>query len=213
VSTAAPDAQVPPDPRPVASTSAPPLVEPARVFRFGPGALATPANAITMARLLLAIPTVLLIEDRGASWLTVGLWFVLSCTDGLDGWVARRDGTTRSGAYLDPLADKSLVLGGFVALALRGAFGWLPVVLVAGRELAISAYRSLAGRRGISLPARMLGKVKANVQLVAVGVVIFPPFEDLDGLHQVLLWVAVSVTLLSALDIVGRGWREAREAR
>jgi hypothetical protein len=46
-----------------------------------------------------------------------------------------------------------------------------------------------------------------------VGVVIFPPFEDLDGLHQVLLWVAVSVTLLSALDIVGRGWREAREAR
>jgi CDP-diacylglycerol--glycerol-3-phosphate 3-phosphatidyltransferase len=189
------------------------LVEPARVFRFGPGALATPANAITMARLLLAIPTVLLIEDRGASWLTVGLWFVLSCTDGLDGWVARRDGTTRSGAFLDPLADKSLVLGGFVALALRGAFGWLPVGLVAGRELAISAYRSLAGRRGISLPARMLGKVKANVQLVAVGVVIFPPFEDLDGLHQVLLWVAVSVTLLSALDIAGRGWREAREAR
>jgi CDP-diacylglycerol---glycerol-3-phosphate 3-phosphatidyltransferase len=213
VSTAAPDTPVPREPRPVPSTPAPPVVEPARAFRFGPGALATPANAMTMARLLLAIPTVLLIEDRGASWLTVALWFVLSCTDGLDGWVARRDGTTRSGAYLDPLADKFLVLGGFVALALRGAFGWLPVALVAGRELSISAYRSLAGRRGISLPARMLGKVKANLQLVAVGAVIFPPFEDLDDLQQVVLWVAVSVTLLSGLDIVRRGWREAREAR
>jgi CDP-diacylglycerol---glycerol-3-phosphate 3-phosphatidyltransferase len=186
---------------------------PARAFRFGPGALATPANFITLARLLLAVPTVLLIEDRGASWLTIGLWFVLGCTDGLDGFVARRDGTTRSGAFLDPLADKFLVLGGFLALAAQGAYGWAPVVLIAGRELGISLYRSLAGRRGLSLPAKMFGKVKANVQLVAVGAVLLPPLEDADVLHQVLLWGAVAVTLLSGLDIVRRGWQEARPQR
>ena len=60
-------------------------------------------------------------SDEGATWLTVSLWFVLSCTDGVDGWVARRDGTTRSGAFLDPLADKVLTIGGFVALRRRAA--------------------------------------------------------------------------------------------
>ena len=181
---------------------------PARVFRFGPGAVATPANAITLARLVLAVPTLVLIEARGASWLAVGLWVVLSCTDGVDGWVARRDGTTRSGAFLDPLADKFLAVGGFVALAARDAIGFLPVLLIAGREVAVSAYRTAAGRRGISLPARMLGKIKANVQLVAVGFVIFPPFEELEGVHEVAVWTAVAVTLLSGLDILRRGWHQ-----
>src|SRR5262249_61861737 len=80
--------------------------------RFGEGAVATPANAITVARVLLAIPTLVLIAQRGASWPAVVLWLVLACTDGVDGWVARRDGTTRSGAFLDPLADKILVIRG-----------------------------------------------------------------------------------------------------
>ncbi len=208
MSTAAPDAHVPPEDRSLAPAE-PPAETPARVFRFGPGAVATPANAITLARLVLAIPTLVLIEDQGASWLAVCLWFVLACTDGVDGWVARRDGTTRSGAFLDPLADKFLAVGGFVALAARNAVGFLPVLLIAGREVAVSTYRTAAGRRGISLPARMLGKVKATVQLVAVGIVIFPPFEDFETLHQVAVWVAVAVTLLSGLDILRRGWRQA----
>src|SRR5262249_5462411 len=84
----------------------------ARVRRDGDEATATPANLVTIARLILAVPTLLLVVDQGSSWLTVSLWFVLTTTDGLDGWLARRDGTTRSGAFLDPLADKFLVLGG-----------------------------------------------------------------------------------------------------
>ena len=77
-------------------------------------------------RLLFAVPTLILITSEGATWLTVSLWFVLSCTDGVDGWIARRDGTTRSGAFLDPLADKVLTIGGFVALLIRGDIWWLP---------------------------------------------------------------------------------------
>jgi len=209
MSTTAPGAPIPPErPRaPVTPVPHAPSPSPAaRVLRFGEGALATPANAITVARLLLAIPTLVLIEDRGASWLTVGLWFVLSCTDGVDGWVARRDGTTRSGAFLDPLADKFLCVGGFVALAARNSVSFLPVLLIAGREVAISAYRTAAGRRGISLPARQLGKWKTVVQLVAVGIVILPPVRE-QWVHDVAVWAAVAITLLSALDIVRRGWR------
>ncbi len=175
--------------------------------RFGPGALATRANAITLARLVLAIPLLVLIARDGASWLAVTGWVVLGATDGLDGWVARRDGTTRSGAFLDPIADKFLIVGGFLALAARGTFAWLPVALIVGREVIVSAYRSVMGRRGISVPAKQLGKFKTNVQLVVVGLAVLPPARSLTGLHEALLWAAVAITLVSGADIVFRGAR------
>src|SRR5437016_2378667 len=126
--------------------------------RFGPSALLTPANLVTTLRFALTIPLLRVIVADGVSWRATVGWVMLACTDGLDGWLARRDGTTRSGAFLDPLADKFLVLGGFVALGIRGDFAWIAVALVAAREFGVSAYRSLAGRRGISLSARHLGK-------------------------------------------------------
>jgi CDP-diacylglycerol--glycerol-3-phosphate 3-phosphatidyltransferase len=177
--------------------------------RFGRDAVATPANAVTVARLLLAIPTLILIAEQGATWLTVSLWFVLSCTDGVDGWLARRDGTTSSGAFLDPLADKFMTIGALVALVVRGDVWWLPVALIAAREVFVSVYRSAAARRGISLPARPLGKWKAFLQMLAVGAYVFPPVEDLDELKLVILWVAVVFTIVSGYDIVRRGGREA----
>lgn len=187
-------------------------VSSASAKRFGPGAVATRANALTIARLVLAVPTLVLIERSGATWLNIGLWFVLSATDGIDGWLARRDGTTRSGAFLDPLADKFLTIGGFVALVLRHDVWWFPVALIAARELFVSLYRSMAGKRGISLPARRLGKVKAVLQMVAVGAYVLPPFEELEGLQLATLWVAVVFTLVSGLDLVRRGWRESASA-
>ena len=189
--------------RPAARATAP-------LRRFGEGAVATPANAITVARVLLAIPTLVLIAQRGASWLAVVPWLVLACTDGVDGWVARRDGTTRSGAFLDPLADKVLVIGGFVALGMRGDISWIPIVLIVGREAGIQVYRSLAGRRGVSLPARQLGKWKTVLQFAAVAVFLLPPVEDAAWLQQGVLWAAVVLTLVSGADILHRGWQETR---
>jgi CDP-diacylglycerol--glycerol-3-phosphate 3-phosphatidyltransferase len=184
----------------------------ARAKRFGPEAVATPANFITVARLLFAIPTLILIAREGATWLTVSLWFVLSCTDGVDGWIARRDGTTRSGAFLDPLADKFLTIGGFVALVARGDIWWVPVALIAAREVMVSIYRSAAARRGISLPARQLGKWKAVVQMLAVGAYLLPPVQHLTEFKVSVLWIAVVFTIISGVDIVRRGWREAVSA-
>lgn len=173
--------------------------------RFSDSAIATPANFVTVARLLLAVPTLILVESKGSGWLTVSLWFVLACSDRLDGWLARRDGATRSGAFLDPLADKFLVIGGFVALGATGDFPWVAVVIVAAREIGISVYRSLAGRRGISVPAGQLGKWKAFLQFLAVGVVLFPPTADVHTLHDAALWLAVGLTVVSGLDILRRG--------
>lgn len=175
--------------------------------RFGPGALATPANFITLGRLLFAIPTLILIGRDGASWLTWGLWTALCFSDGIDGWLARRDGATRSGAFLDPIADKVLILGGFVALVWRGDVWWVPVAIMALREVWISAYRSVAGRKGVSLPAVRLGKLKALVQMLSVAGYVFPPTADVDGLLVTVLWLAVALTLISGVDIVRRGYR------
>jgi CDP-diacylglycerol--glycerol-3-phosphate 3-phosphatidyltransferase len=184
-----------------------------RVRRYGDDAFATPANMVTIARLVLAVPTLLLIVDQGSSWLTVSLWFVLTTTDGFDGWLARRDGTTRSGAFLDPLADKFLVLGGFFALGITGDFSWAAVLIVTVREVGVSLYRSYAARRGISLPARRLGKWKAFFQVLAVGVVLLPPTYEWATFHDILLWFAVALSVVSGLDIVISGQRQARAAK
>src|SRR5437899_6093256 len=167
------------------------------VRRFGQTAIATPANYITIARIVLTVPTVLLIIDQGSSWLTVSLWFVLTATDGLDGWLARRDGTTRSGAFLDPLADKALVLGGFFALGVNGDFSWVAVLIVTVREVGVSMYRSFAAKRGISLPARRLGKWKAFFQFIAAGSVLLPPTYEWATFHDVVLSFAVGLSVVS----------------
>ena len=181
------------------STSAPGLP------RFGPSALLTRANLVTIARFALTVPLLALISSDGPSWRAVIGWTLLGSTDGLDGWIARRDGTTRSGAFLDPLADKFLALGGLGALAAQSIFPWVAVILVAVREIGISAYRTVAGRRGISLPARALGKMKTVSQIIAVGVALCPLTDSPPVLALSVLWLAVALTLVSGLDILRYG--------
>ena len=183
-----------------------------RLSRFGPSALLTPANLVTMLRFALTIPLLRVIASDGVSWRATVGWVVLACTDGLDGWLARRDGTTRSGAFLDPLADKFLAIGGLSALAAKGTFPWVAVVLIAVREVGVSAYRTAAGRRGVSLPARQLGKMKTVFQLLAVGTALCPSTADLAGFSLSLLWVAVVLTVVSGLDIVLVAVRSGRVA-
>jgi len=180
--------------------------------RFGQGALATPANLVTLSRIVVAIPTLALIRSRGSEWLTVALWFAITASDSLDGWMARRDGATRSGAFLDPVADKLIVLGGLAVLADRGVFPWWAVMLVVVREIGISVYRSVAGRRGIVLPAQRLGKYKAFTQYCAVGVVLLPITADNTGLQQLMFAVAVALTLVSGLEILRRGYTDWQRA-
>ncbi len=174
--------------------------------RFGQSAIATPANAVTMLRIAIAIPTLVLIYRNGSNWLNLALWFSVTASDSFDGWLARRDGATRSGAFLDPLADKTIVLGGLGVLAARGDIWWWPVLLIAARELGISLYRSIAGRRGVVLPAQRLGKYKAFTQYSAVGLVVLPLTSSWIGVQQVWLIVAVALTVVSGLQIVRRGY-------
>lgn len=172
---------------------------------FGPSALATPANLVTIVRLVMSPFLLLLILGETESWPAVALWIVLAATDGVDGYIARRQGTTRSGAFLDPLADKVLVVGALLTLVAVGRFPLAPVALILVREVTISVYRARLGRQGISVPARSWAKVKTVVQAVAVGVALLPPAEDATWIADGLLWAAVVLTLVTGAQYLLHG--------
>lgn len=135
------------------------------------------------------------------------MWVALAVSDTVDGTIARRLGPTTSGAYLDPLADKLQVIGALGVLYLKGAVSLVPLSLVVVRELAVSALRSVAARRGISIPATPFGKAKTTAQMVAVGLYLLPSLGGRSWIAEVALWIAVGFTLASGLDY---GWRGIR---
>lgn len=165
--------------------------------RYGPGTLLTPANVIAVLRLVLSPLLLVMIVKEPSSWAAFAFWTMLALTDGIDGHLARRHGTTRSGAFLDPLADKVLVLGALFALVAAERFWVVPVALITVREVAISVFRTQLGRQGLAVPARTLGKVKTVVQEVAVALALLPITADADLLASGVLWAAVALTLVS----------------
>jgi CDP-diacylglycerol--glycerol-3-phosphate 3-phosphatidyltransferase len=119
-------------------------------------------------------------------------------------------GTTRSGAFLDPLADKALVLGAMWAIVAAGGFWWVPVALITARELAISLFRWYWSRRGLAVPARFLAKVKTVVQAIAVGFALLAPVADHEDRSWVVsawLWAAVALTLVTGVQYMLEGSR------
>ena len=185
---------------------------------FGPSAVLTPANAITVVRLLLSPVAFWLIVDRGSGWGLFILWVAITASDSLDGWLARKQGTTRSGAFLDPLADKVLALGGLWAVVLAGwvqdgpdsvrVTGWLvPVALVTLREALISGFRSFWARRGLAVQASNVAKAKTFLQFSSVTLVVFPWTNPYPWMATTCLWLAVAVAWVSAAQYIHAGSR------
>jgi len=183
----------------------------ARGTTFGPSALLTPANAITVIRLLATPVLIVMIMLWGASWITFVFGGLLAMSDGIDGWIARKQGTTRSGAFLDPLADKAVVLGALVALVAKGIIWWLPVAVIAAREIAMSVYRSVAGRHGISIPARSSAKFKTLVQDIAIGMCLMPPLAAHGSLLNGAMWVAAFLTVFTGAQYYVDGRQTAAD--
>lgn len=135
------------------------------------------------------------------SWLDyfAGLIFVVaSVTDFFDGFIARSwDQMTKLGAILDPLADKMLILAGFIGLiVLDRASAWA-VFLILTREFFITGLRVVAIAEGKSVASTMAGKVKTVVQMIAIGFLIMNwPYATL------LLWIAVALTLYSGYEYI-----------
>ena len=172
--------------------------------------VANPANLITAARILASPIAFLLIlandDTGGASWTVFVLGWIFAASDLLDGWLARKfDLISRSGAFLDPLADKIVVIGAMICLVVVDRYSWIPVALIAVREVVITGFRSYWVKHNRAVPARKSGKYKSIVQGLALLAALFPPFVNLDIVVTAMLWFAVAFTLYSGARYLADG--------
>lgn len=164
--------------------------------------LATPANAITVSRIVVTpVLCSMVLNDEaslGASWAAFAIGLLLAFTDLIDGRVARAtNGFSRSGAFLDPLADKIVILGVGFSLVAVSRIALLPIALIAIRELVISAMRIRFALRGVAIPARPLAKWKTTIQGVALLMAVMPSLLGHDTIVNTALWIAVAITLFT----------------
>ena len=173
-------------------------------------------NSLTIARMVLVplLVVVLLTEFEGSriagvpkEFVAAVIFGVASMTDWLDGYLARRRRqVTWLGQILDPIADKLLTSAAFISLVQLGlAPAWM-VAIIIGREFAITALRSLAYSRGVTIPASPLGKIKMAAQVVAILALILGhgPTKEFLVVGQAALWVVVVTALVSAADYFRR---------
>ena len=165
---------------------------------------------ITYARVVV-VPVVmwLILEEpvEGARPVAAGLFGVAAITDFLDGYLARRwAATTTFGSFLDTTADKLLVSGVLIALvAVDRASAWVAAIIV-GRELIIMGLRGAVASDGTVIRPSIWGKLKANVQFVAVFLAIVRPRVTIGPLllDEWAMAAAAVVTVLSAVEYLAR---------
>jgi len=173
-------------------------------------------NAITIGRIFLVPLLVVVLLTKFEGRLIFGvrkelvgaaIFGIASLTDWLDGYLARRRRqVTWFGQMLDPIADKLLTSAAFISLVqLNLAPAWM-VALIIGREFAVTALRSLAYAKGITIPASSLGKFKMASQVTAILLLILAggPLPMLATPGYVVLWVVMGLAVVSAVDYYRR---------
>jgi CDP-diacylglycerol--glycerol-3-phosphate 3-phosphatidyltransferase len=169
-------------------------------------------NSLTLFRIA-CIPVLVILlffPHKPTSFLAALVFALASISDLLDGFLARRQQlVTTFGKFLDPLADKLIVSAALIMLIPLGrAPAWMVVVIV-GRELAITGLRSMAVSEGKVISADELGKKKMVFQIVAIlGLLLHYEYFGIN-LHAVgmfFLWLAVILTLWSGFNYFRRFW-------
>ncbi|MFW5487566.1 MAG: CDP-diacylglycerol--glycerol-3-phosphate 3-phosphatidyltransferase [Desulfovibrio sp.] len=161
------------------------------------------ANKLTLLRIIAVPILVLLLYFPGVltSWGALLVFAAAALTDLFDGMVARRQKlVTNIGKFLDPLADKLLICSVLIMLVNNG---WAPawvVILIMGRELAVTGMRAVAADQGIVIAADKFGKLKTVLQIFALCPLIlhYPVFGwDPQPLGIVVLYLALFMTVVS----------------
>lgn len=179
--------------------------------------LATPANFITVSRIALTpVLCLMVLADSsalGTSWAAFAVGLLMAFTDLIDGSVARATNSySRSGAFLDPLADKIVILGVGFTLVSVDRLGLAPMVLIAAREVIISAMRIRFAVSGISIPARPLAKWKATVQGAALLLAVMPILKGNQLVVDIAIWAAVVLTVFTGAQYLVDGEQAAHQA-
>ncbi len=174
------------------------------------------ANNLTLLRIL-TVPVIVLLmyfPNRGTCLLAMLVFILSSLTDLFDGFLARRYGlVTNIGKFLDPLADKLLVISVLIMLV---HLGWLQawiIILIIGREMTVTGLRAVAADQGHVIAADRYGKLKTIVQVVALCPLILHYSWwgfDPNPLGMVLIWIALILTIFSGGNYLYRFFAQVR---
>ncbi len=189
------------------------------------------ANKLTIFRIIL-VPIMVIIPFLGINgeifnipltWIIIDLIFIIaSITDKLDGYIARsRNQITTFGKFLDPIADKILVLAAMIMLveANNRLPAWIPIIVLF-REFIVSGYRLVAVEKGGKvIAASIWGKLKTVTQMLAliIAIIDMNPFFEcfrgnisgghliINGISSILMLISVFATIFSGVDYVKAG--------
>ena len=157
-----------------------------------------------------------LMSAPAAQYAAVAVFILASITDALDGHIARKNGlVTNFGKFIDPIADKLLVMSAMIVLVERGRMpGWVCIVMLA-REFAISGFRLVAAGTGRVIAAGILGKIKTVTQMIAVIALLLTAidgvFAPLGTFADIAMYVSAFMTVWSGADYIIKNFNCIRD--
>ncbi len=176
-------------------------------------------NLLTLSRIVV-IPMVVglfYIDGSSARWLSCALFIAAAITDWFDGYVARsRNQVSTFGRFLDPIADKLLVVAVLfmmVAFDRLGPVSFLPALVIVLREILVSGLREFLAEVRVGLPVSRLAKWKTGIQMIAIPVLLVgdaATFMPTRLIGEAGLWVAALLTLVTGWDYLQSGIRHIR---
>jgi len=179
----------------------------------------TPPNIVTLFRIATApfLIWILMYTGPAESWAAVGVFFIATVSDYFDGYLARSyDAVSTVGKFLDPMADKLIVMTALIMLTGMARMphvpAWMVVVLVS-REIMVTGLRAVAAAEGLIVAAEELGKYKMVLQSIAIhGLLIHYTYFHVDffAAGMFILWIATAVSVWSGVDYYVRVLKELR---
>jgi len=170
------------------------------------------ANQVTLGRLaLIPFCALLLFKGHDAQIVAVILGTLIGCTDFVDGYLARKYGTTKLGGLMDPIADKVFTASVFLPAVDLGWVSWWLVALLFVREFLVTAARTVYERRGLSLKSSYLARYKTWAQMCGIGIILFANILDPSVTRAILGVLAISpiVGFIVLRLVYKRTWRGA----
>ena len=162
-------------------------------------------NRLTVLRVcMVPVFVVFMLWDglgSAAKYVAAAIFILASMTDWLDGYLARKNNlVTDFGKFMDPIADKLLVCSAMICLVEKGVLPAWIVIIIIGREFIISGFRLVASDKGVVIAASYWGKFKTVSQMLMVILLILDLGGVFNEIAQVLIWVALVLTVVSLVD-------------
>lgn len=171
-------------------------------------------NKLTVFRVILIIPFVIILLGGEAGWygnnilipdiVALAVFIMASLTDLIDGKIARKYNlVTNFGKFMDPLADKLLVSAALIALVDMGRIPAWVVIVIISREFIISGFRLIASDNHVVIAASYWGKFKTTFQMIMVCLMIVnlgTMIHWMQILTDIIMWIALALTVISLLD-------------